>query len=39
MRIREPGKIAEGLYLFGLEESCIYLLEGRNESIIINGGN
>lgn len=38
MRIREPGKIAEGLYLFGLEESCIYLLEGRNESIIINGG-
>jgi hypothetical protein len=24
MRIREPGKIAEGLYLFGLEESCIY---------------
>jgi glyoxylase-like metal-dependent hydrolase (beta-lactamase superfamily II) len=38
LRVRKPGKITEGLYLLGLEESCIYLLEGRNESMIINGG-
>jgi len=38
MRIREPGKITEGLYLLGLEESSIYLLEGEKESMLINGG-
>jgi glyoxylase-like metal-dependent hydrolase (beta-lactamase superfamily II) len=38
MRIREPGKITDGLYLLGLEESSIYLLEGENEFMMINGG-
>lgn len=38
MRVRKPGKITDGLYLLGLEESCTYLLEGRDESILINGG-
>jgi 2-aminobenzoylacetyl-CoA thioesterase len=38
MRIRKPGQITEGLYLLGLEESCTYLLEGRDESMLINGG-
>jgi glyoxylase-like metal-dependent hydrolase (beta-lactamase superfamily II) len=38
MRIRKPGKIREGLWFLGREESCIYLLEGSKESMIINGG-
>jgi 2-aminobenzoylacetyl-CoA thioesterase len=38
MRIRTPGKIRDGLYLLGLEESCTYLLEGRRESMLVNGG-
>lgn len=38
MRIREPGKICEGLWLLGHSESCVYLLEGRDQSMIINGG-
>lgn len=38
MRIRKPGPITDGLYLLGLEESCTYLLEGRDESMLINGG-
>lgn len=38
MRIREPGKIAENLWFLGKMESCVYLLEGSRESILINGG-
>jgi glyoxylase-like metal-dependent hydrolase (beta-lactamase superfamily II) len=38
MRIRTPGKIRDGLHLLGIEESCTYLLEGRQESMLINGG-
>jgi glyoxylase-like metal-dependent hydrolase (beta-lactamase superfamily II) len=38
MRVRTPGKIRDGLYLLGVEESCTYLLEGRQESMLINGG-
>jgi len=38
MRIQQPGKIHERLWLLGSEESCVYLLEGNNESMIINGG-
>ena len=38
MRIREPGKIRDGLWLLGCEESCIYLLEGRDDFMLFSGG-
>lgn len=38
MRIRQPGKIKDGVWFLGSEETCIYLLEGKRDSIIINGG-
>jgi glyoxylase-like metal-dependent hydrolase (beta-lactamase superfamily II) len=38
MRTRKPGKIRDGLWLLGREESAIYLLEGSRESMLINGG-
>jgi glyoxylase-like metal-dependent hydrolase (beta-lactamase superfamily II) len=38
MRIRKPGKIIDQLWYLGREESGIYLLDGGNEAIIINGG-
>jgi glyoxylase-like metal-dependent hydrolase (beta-lactamase superfamily II) len=38
MRVRKPGKIRDRLWLLGREESCVYLLEGDKESILINGG-
>jgi glyoxylase-like metal-dependent hydrolase (beta-lactamase superfamily II) len=38
MRIRKPGKIAEKLWFLGRQESCVHLLEGEKESMIISGG-
>jgi len=38
MRIRTPGKINDHLWFLGRKESCIYLLEGEHESMLINGG-
>jgi glyoxylase-like metal-dependent hydrolase (beta-lactamase superfamily II) len=38
MRIRKPGKIREHLWYLGCEESGVYLLEGRDASMIISGG-
>ncbi|MBW2039703.1 MAG: MBL fold metallo-hydrolase [Deltaproteobacteria bacterium] len=38
MRIRQPGKVREQLWFLGREESCVYLLEGYNESMIVSGG-
>jgi len=38
MRIRQPGKIRDNLWLLGKEESCVYLLEGNAQSMIISGG-
>ena len=38
MRIRKPGKVRDRLWFLGKKESCVYLLEGEKESIIINGG-
>jgi 2-aminobenzoylacetyl-CoA thioesterase len=38
MRIRKPGRITDGLWLLGREEASVYLLEGKRESMIINGG-
>ena len=38
MRVRTPGKVRDRLWLLGREESCVYLVEGDKESILINGG-
>jgi glyoxylase-like metal-dependent hydrolase (beta-lactamase superfamily II) len=38
MRIRKAGKITDTLWYLGREESGVYVLEGDNSSIIINGG-
>ena len=38
MRIRQPGKIRDNLWFLGREESCVYLLEGSTQSMIISGG-
>ena len=38
MRIRKPGRVKEGLWFLGREETGVYLLEGRQESMIISGG-
>ena len=38
MRIHNPGKVRNHLWCLGHEESGIYLLEGRDESMIISGG-
>jgi len=38
MRIRTPGKIHDQLWFLGQEGSCVYMLEGRNGSMLINGG-
>lgn len=38
MRIREPGKVRDGLWFLGREESCVYLLEGKEQSMLISGG-
>ena len=38
MHIRNPGKVRDGLWYLGHEESGVYLLEGRDESMVISGG-
>ena len=38
MRIRNAGKVTDGLWCLGSEESNIYLLEGDQESMIVSGG-
>jgi glyoxylase-like metal-dependent hydrolase (beta-lactamase superfamily II) len=38
MRIRKPGKVCEGIWLLGREESGVYLLEGTDVSMIVSGG-
>jgi glyoxylase-like metal-dependent hydrolase (beta-lactamase superfamily II) len=38
MRIRRPGKVTERLWFLGREESCVYLLEGNDGSMIVSGG-
>jgi 2-aminobenzoylacetyl-CoA thioesterase len=38
MRRRIPGKICEKFWLLGSEESCVYLVEGKEESLIVSGG-
>jgi len=38
MRVRQPGKIRDGLWFLGREESCVYLLEGLETSMMVSGG-
>src|SRR3990172_9146099 len=38
VRIRKPGRVKEGLWFLGREETGVYLLEGKQESMIISGG-
>lgn len=38
MRIRKPGRVKEGLWFLGREETGVYLVEGRQESMILSGG-
>jgi len=38
MVIQEPGIVTERITLLGLRESCIYLLDGRDEYALLGGG-
>ena len=38
MRIRKAGKVAENLWYLGRKESGVYILEGRDGSVMLNGG-
>lgn len=38
MRLQQTGKIADHLWYLGREESGVYILEGRDSTVIINGG-
>jgi glyoxylase-like metal-dependent hydrolase (beta-lactamase superfamily II) len=38
MRIRNPGKVRDRLWFLGREESGVYLLEGKDGSMLISGG-
>ena len=38
MRIRHPGKVCDRLWYLGREESGVYLLEGRDGFLMLNGG-
>ena len=38
MRIRKPGKVREGIWCLGREESGVYLIEGEDSSMLVSGG-
>jgi glyoxylase-like metal-dependent hydrolase (beta-lactamase superfamily II) len=38
MGMGKPGKVLDGLWYLGHEESAVYLLDGGDEAMIINGG-
>jgi glyoxylase-like metal-dependent hydrolase (beta-lactamase superfamily II) len=38
MRIRKPGKVHERIWFLGREESGVYLLKGKDGSMIVSGG-
>jgi glyoxylase-like metal-dependent hydrolase (beta-lactamase superfamily II) len=38
MRVIEPGKVCDEIYLLGKPESNVYLLDGKDELAIIGGG-
>ena len=37
MRFRKAGKVAENLWYLGREEAGVYIFEGRDDAILING--
>lgn len=38
MRIEQPGKVNDRITLLGRNESCVYLVDGRDEYAILGGG-
>jgi glyoxylase-like metal-dependent hydrolase (beta-lactamase superfamily II) len=38
MRVRKPGRVREGIWFLGREESGVYLLEGKDGSMMMSGG-
>ncbi len=38
MRLRNPGRIGDGLWLLGSPESCVYLVQGSQSSALISAG-
>ncbi|MDD4240050.1 MAG: MBL fold metallo-hydrolase [Smithellaceae bacterium] len=38
MRVKKAGRVDEGLWLLGTEESCVYLLEGKRSAALISAG-
>ncbi len=38
MRVRSPGKVREGIWFLGREETGVYLLEGKDGSMMVSGG-
>ncbi len=38
MRIRKPGRVNDHIWFLGREESGVYLLEGKEEAMIVSGG-
>jgi 2-aminobenzoylacetyl-CoA thioesterase len=38
MRVRKPGKVTDRIWFLGREESCVYLVEGDDSSMLVSGG-
>lgn len=38
MIIEKPGKVTERILMLGRRESCVYLLEGKEEHVLLGGG-
>ena len=38
MRVKKTGRILDKFWFLGSEDACVYLLEGSNASMLINGG-
>jgi 2-aminobenzoylacetyl-CoA thioesterase len=38
MRVRKTGRVCEGIWYLGREESGVYVLEGERESMVVSGG-
>jgi len=38
MQIIEPGYVTKRILLLGRRESCLYLLDGGEESVVLGGG-
>jgi len=38
MQVTKPGKIQDGLWMFGRYRSCVHIMKNKNGYILINGG-